>query len=248
MKQSLIDKLQQLVSRSEELGGLLSDPEVINDQNRFRDLSVEYSQLEPIVNLFRDFEQAQADRTAADDMLKDDDPEIRAMGQEELDVVAARLGELEQQVKLQLAPKDPHDDNNIFLEIRAGTGGDEAAIFSGDLFRMYTKYAESRGWQLEILSQNEGEHGGYKEIISRIVGRGAYSQLKFESGAHRVQRVPETEAQGRIHTSACTVAVLPEADSKSMRSISTRPTCASIRFAPPAQAVSTSTRPTRPCA
>ena len=212
MKQSLIDKLQQIVSRSEELGGLLSDPGVIRDQNRFRDLSVEFSQLEPVVSLFREFEQAQADRTAAEDMLTDDDPEIRAMGREELDAVTARLDDLERQVKLQLVQKDPHDDSNLFLEIRAGTGGDEAAIFSGDLFRMYTKYAESRGWRLEILSQREGEHGGYKEIISRIIGRGAYSRLKFESGAHRVQRVPETETQGRIHTSACTVAVLPETD------------------------------------
>jgi peptide chain release factor 1 len=212
VKQSLIDKLQQLVSRSEELGGLLSDPEIISDQPRFRDLSVEYAQLEPVVSLFRAFEQAQADQTAAEDMLTDDDPEIRTMGQEELDAVTLRLAEIEQQVKLQLVPKDPHDNSNLFLEIRAGTGGDEAAIFSGDLFRMYTKYAESQGWQLEILSQHEGEHGGFKEIISRIIGRGAYSRLKFESGAHRVQRVPATETQGRIHTSACTVAVLPEAE------------------------------------
>ena len=212
MKQSLIDKLQQLVSRSEELGGLLSDPEIIGDQSRFRDLSVEYAQLEPVVSLFRAFEQAQADQTAAEDMLTDDDPEIRTMGQEELDAVTLRLAEIEQQVKLQLVPKNPHDDSNLFLEIRAGTGGDEAAIFSGDLFRMYSKYAESQGWQIEILSQHEGEHGGFKEIISRIIGRGAYSRLKFESGAFRVQRVPATETQGRIHTSACTVAVLPEAE------------------------------------
>jgi peptide chain release factor 1 len=212
VKQSLIDKLQQLVSRSEELGGLLSDPEIIGDQARFRDLSMEYSKLEPVVSLFRDFEQAQEDRSAAEEMLTDDDPEIRVMGQEELEAVSARLEEVEQQVKLQLVPKDPHDDSNLFLEIRAGTGGDEAAIFSGNLFRMYTKYAESQGWQMEILSEHEGDHGGFKEIISRIIGRGAYSKLKFESGAHRVQRVPETETQGRIHTSACTVAVLPEAE------------------------------------
>ena len=212
MKQRLVDKLQQLVSRSEELGGLLSDPEVISDQARFRDLSVEYAQLEPVVSLFRDFEQTQADRSAAEDMLDDDDPEIRAMGQEELEAVSTRLDDIEQKVRLQLVPKDPHDNSNLFLEIRAGTGGDEAAIFSGNLFRMYSKYAESQGWQLEILSQHEGDHGGFKEIISRIIGRGAYSQLKFESGAHRVQRVPETETQGRIHTSACTVAVLPEAE------------------------------------
>jgi peptide chain release factor 1 len=212
VKQSLIDKLQQLVSRSEELGGLLSDPEIIRNQSRFRDLSVEYAQLEPVVALFRDYEQAQADQAAAEEVLTDDDPEIRTMGQEELDAVTARLTDIEQKVKLQLVPKDPHDDSNLFLEIRAGTGGDEAAIFSGDLFRMYSKYAESQGWQMEILNQHEGDHGGFKEIISRIIGRGAYSKLKFESGAHRVQRVPETETQGRIHTSACTVAVLPEAD------------------------------------
>jgi peptide chain release factor 1 len=212
VKQSLTDKLQQLVSRSEELGGLLSDPEIIGDQSRFRDLSVEYAQLEPVVSLFRDYEQAQADRTAAEEMLTDDDPDIRVMGQEELDAVTARLDEMEEQVKLQLVPKDPHDDSNLFLEIRAGTGGDEAAIFAGNLFRMYSKYAESQRWQMEILSQHEGDHGGFKEIISRIIGRGAYSRLKFESGAHRVQPVPETETQGRIHTSACTVAVLPEAE------------------------------------
>ncbi len=212
MQQRLIHKLQQLVSRSEELGGLLSDPEIINDQNRFRDLSREYAQLEPVVTLYREFEHAQIDQTAAEDMLKDEDSDIRNLGKEELDAVTARMNDLELQIKKFLIPKDPHDESNIFLEIRAGTGGDEAAIFAGDLFRMYLKYAESQGWKLEVLSQREGEHGGYKEIISRIIGRGAYSQLKFESGVHRVQRVPETETQGRIHTSACTIAVLAEAD------------------------------------
>ena len=211
MKQSLTDKLQQLVDRHEEIGGLLSDPDVIGDQNRFRDLSMEYSQLEPVVALFRSYDQARRDEDAAEEMLSDADPDIRKMGEEELQAVRERLKQLEAEVKKQLIPKDPHDDSNIFLEIRAGTGGDEAALFAGDLFRMYLKYAEAQGWQLEILSQHEGEHGGFKEIISRIVGRGAYSKLKFESGAHRVQRVPETETQGRIHTSACTVAVLPEA-------------------------------------
>jgi peptide chain release factor 1 len=211
VKQSLIDKLNQLVDRAEELGGLLSDPEVIGNQDRFRDLSREYTQLEPVVSLFRDLEQAQADQVAAEEMQGDADPEIRELGQDESIVVQARMAALEQQVKQQLIPKDPHDDRNIFLEIRAGTGGDEAALFAGDLFRMYLKYVEQNNWNLEILSEREGDHGGYKEIISRIIGRGAYSRLKFESGAHRVQRVPETEAQGRIHTSACTVAVLPEA-------------------------------------
>ena len=210
MKKSLIDKLQQLVARSEELAGLLSDPEVINDQNRFRDLSVEFSQLEPVVELFKKYEQAQDDQDAAEEMLGDDDADVRDMGQEELNALKKSMGELEIAVRKALIPKDPHDDNNIYLEIRAGTGGDEAAIFAGDLFRMYLKYADAQGWKLEIISQHEGDHGGYKEIISKVIGNGAYSRLKFESGAHRVQRVPETEAQGRIHTSACTVAVLPE--------------------------------------
>lgn len=211
MKQSLVDKLQQLVARSEELGGLLSDPDIIGDQNRFRDLSKEFAHLERIVDLTRNYEQAQADLEAAEEMLGDDDADLRALGEEEADAVRQRLDALEFDVKKELIPKDPHDDSNIYLEIRAGTGGDEAAIFAGDLFRMYLKYAESQRWQVEIMSQSEGEHGGFKEIISRIIGSGAYSKLKFESGAHRVQRVPETEAQGRIHTSACTVAVLPEA-------------------------------------
>jgi peptide chain release factor 1 len=212
VKQSLINKLQQLVARSEELGALLSDPDIIQDQNRFRDLSKEYAQLEPVIALFRDYEQARADQNAAEEMLKDADAEIRSMGKEELETLKGSMDELEFAVRKALIPKDPHDDSNIYLEIRAGTGGDEAAIFVGNLFRMYSKYADAQGWQLEIINANEGEHGGYKEIISRIIGKGAYSRLKFESGAHRVQRVPETEAQGRIHTSACTVAVLPEAD------------------------------------
>ncbi|NND35774.1 MAG: peptide chain release factor 1 [Gammaproteobacteria bacterium] len=212
MKESLVNKLQQLVARSDELGGLLSDPEVINDQNRFRELSREYAQLENIVGLTRSYELAQGDLAAAEEMLNDDDSDIREMGQEELEQVKQTLDKLELDVRKELIPKDPHDDANIYLEVRAGTGGDEAAIFAGDLFKMYLKYAESQGWQVEIISQSEGEHGGFKEIISRIIGKGAYSRLKFESGAHRVQRVPETEAQGRIHTSACTVAVLPEAE------------------------------------
>ena len=212
MKQSLVDKLQQLAARSEELGALLSDPDIINDQNRFRDLSREYAQLEPVVALFSQYEQAQADQTAAEEMLSDADADIRVMGKEEIEQLKDSMGKLEMAVRKALIPKDPHDDSNIYLEIRAGTGGDEAAIFAGDLFRMYVKYADSQRWKLEIMSEHEGDHGGYKEIISRIIGNGAYSKLKFESGAHRVQRVPETETQGRIHTSACTVAVLPEAD------------------------------------
>jgi peptide chain release factor 1 len=208
----IVDKLQQLTARAEELGQLLSDPDVIANQPRFRDLSREYAQLEPLVRLTQALAAAQADQAAAREMLADRDPEIRRLGEDEHASAEARLGALETQLKGYLVPRDPRDDANIFLEIRAGTGGDEAALFAGDLFRMYMKYAEARGWQLEVLNASEGEHGGYKEIISRIVGRGAYSKLKFESGAHRVQRVPETEAQGRIHTSACTVAVLAEAD------------------------------------
>ncbi len=211
MKESLLNNLQQLVSRHEELAGLLSDPDVIGNQNKFRDLSQEYARLEPVAALFTRYEQTVADVQAAAEMADDEDQEIRALGREELETAEARRDELEIELHKHLIPKDPHDDANIFLEIRAGTGGDEAAIFSGDLFRMYQRYAEAQGWKLEILSQRDGEHGGFKEIISRIEGRGAYSRLKFESGAHRVQRVPETESQGRIHTSACTVAILPEA-------------------------------------
>ena len=211
MKESLLNNLHQLVSRHEELAGLLSDPEIIGDQNKFRDLSQEYARLEPVATLFARYEQAVQDVQAAGEMTEDEDAELRALGREELDTARSHQDELESELRKHLIPKDPHDDANIFLEIRAGTGGDEAAIFSGDLFRMYQRYAESQGWTLEILSQRDGEHGGFKEIISRIAGKGAYSRLKFESGAHRVQRVPETESQGRIHTSACTVAILPEA-------------------------------------
>ena len=211
MKESLLNNLQQLVGRHEELAGLLSDPDIINDQNKFRDLSQEYARLEPVAALFAQYEQSADDVQAAEEMLDDSDEEIRALGKEELDAAQKQRDDLENELRKHLIPKDPNDDANIFLEIRAGTGGDEAAIFSGDLFRMYQRYTEQQGWQLEILSEREGEHGGFKEIISRVVGKGAYSRLKFESGAHRVQRVPETESQGRIHTSACTVAILPEA-------------------------------------
>jgi len=211
VEQGIADKLQQLAARAEELGQLLSDPDVIGNQQQFRDLSREYAQLEPVVRLTKELESAQGDRTAAQEMLNDADPDIRSLGEEEKADAETRLAALEADLKGHLVPRDPRDEANIYLEIRAGTGGDEAALFAGDLFRMYMKYAEQRGWQLEVLSASDGEHGGYKEIISRVEGRGAYSRLKFESGAHRVQRVPETEAQGRIHTSACTVAVLPEA-------------------------------------
>ncbi|HJP05521.1 MAG: peptide chain release factor 1 [Gammaproteobacteria bacterium] len=212
MKESLINNLEQLVARHEEIGGLLSDPEVIGDQNRFRDLSREYARLEPVVSLFLQYGEAIKNQQAAQEMCEDSDAEIRELGKEEIVAATRQVEQLETELQKHLVPRDPHDDSNIFLEIRAGTGGDEAALFAGDLFRMYQRFAEQQNWNFEILSEREGDHGGYKEIISRIEGHGAYSLLKFESGAHRVQRVPETESQGRIHTSACTVAVLPEAE------------------------------------
>jgi len=212
MKESMLQKLSVLSERHEEVAGLLSDPNVISQQNRFRSLSQEYAQLEPLVKTWLAFQQTLNDLNSAQSMLGEDDPELRAMAQEEIETARERQKELEQELTRLLLPRDPHDDSNIYLEIRAGTGGDEAALFAGDLFRMYSRYAEMQGWKLEILSENDGEHGGYREIICRIIGNGAYSRLKFESGAHRVQRVPETESQGRIHTSACTVAILPEVD------------------------------------
>jgi peptide chain release factor 1 len=210
MQASIVEKLEKLVARSEELGELLTDPKVIGDQARYRDLSREYAQLTSVVGLFREWRRTEADQATAAAMLNDSDAGIRQLGQEEVGRIRSELESLEEQVRLQLIPKDPLDDSNIYLEIRAAAGGDESAIFAGDLFRMYARYAQDRGWQIEIVNSNSGEHGGFKEIISRIIGRGAYSRLKFESGAHRVQRVPATEAQGRVHTSTCTVAVLPE--------------------------------------
>ena len=212
MKQSLQDKLSSLVDRFEEVGALMSDPDIIGDQPRFRELAREYARLEELVRDYRDWSQVGGDLAAAKEMEDDADPDIRAMGAEEVAGLTERRSLLEASLRRHLIPRDPRDEANIYLEIRAGTGGDEAALFAGDLFRMYSRYAEQQGWSVEILSSSEGEHGGYKEIISRIEGHGAYSRLKFESGAHRVQRVPETESQGRIHTSACTVAVLPEAE------------------------------------
>ena len=212
MKASIRNRLEFVRDRHEELSGLLSDPDIINDQNQFRDLSREYSKLETVVGLFLKYESLGEDIAAAEEMANDADDEIRKMGQEELASLNECRGELLLDLQKALIPRDPRDDSNVYLEIRAGTGGDEAAIFAGDLFRMYSKYAEAMRWSLEIVSAREGEHGGYKEIISRISGKGIYARLKFESGAHRVQRVPATESQGRIHTSACTVAVLPEAD------------------------------------
>ena len=210
MKDSIRRKLEKLDERFEEISRLLSDAGVISKQNQFRELSMEYSRLEDLVDRYRRFLSLEGDAATARELAADKDPATRTMGEEELADLSPRLLGEELELQRLLVPKDPHDDSNIFLEVRAGTGGDEAAIFAGDLFRMYARYAESKGWGVEVLSESPGEHGGYKEIISRVIGRGAYSLLKFESGTHRVQRVPATEAQGRIHTSACTVAILPE--------------------------------------
>jgi peptide chain release factor 1 len=212
VKDSIRNKLETTRDRFEDISGLLADPDVIGDQNQFRELSKEYARLEPVVGLFTKYESVSADIAAAEEMANDSDNEIRQMGREELASLSESHTALQLELQKALIPPDPHDDSNVFLEIRAGTGGDEAAIFVGDLFRMYSKYAESRRWPLEIISSREGDHGGYKEIVSRISGNNIYGSLKFESGAHRVQRVPATESQGRIHTSACTVAVLPEPD------------------------------------
>jgi len=212
MKASLLEKLDRLVERFDEVGHLLSDGEVIADQNRFRGLSMEYAELEPVSKTYQQFMQVSESTAEARSMLKDSDPDMRELAQEEMREGEAELTGLEKELQTLLLPKDPNDKHNVFLEIRAGTGGDEAAIFSGDLYRMYSRYAESRGWKVEIVSERQGDHGGYKEVIVRIIGKDVFSQFKFESGAHRVQRVPETESQGRVHTSACTVAILPEAD------------------------------------
>ena len=212
MNPSLQRKLETIVERAEEVSALLADPDVIADSGRFRDLSVEYAQLNPVVSCFDALQKTREDEQSAQEMLKDPDPELRDMATDELQQAQARRAQLENELQNQLLPKDPNDNKNVYLEIRAGTGGDEAALFAGDLFRMYSRYAENQRWKVEILSESEGEHGGYKEIIARINGQDVYAHLKFESGAHRVQRVPETESQGRIHTSAATVAVLPEAE------------------------------------
>jgi peptide chain release factor 1 len=212
MKASIRERLSQVSERYEEIGLLLSDPSVFSDQNRFRDLSKEYSQLEPVVEAWKQWQETRDGIDDARQMMEENDPELREMAADELEAGQQRIEKLEQGIQILLLPRDPNDDNNIFLEIRAGTGGDEAAIFAGDLFRMYQKYAETQNWPIEILSQNLGDHGGFKEIIVRVAGQGAYSRFKFESGTHRVQRVPETESQGRIHTSACTVAILPEVE------------------------------------
>jgi len=219
VKQTIINKLDNLNERHLEIAGLLAEPEVMADQNQFRKLSMEYSQLEPVVKEFQLFQQANEDQQTAKEMLND--PEMKEMAQEELNELKGTLELLELNLQKLLLPKDPHDGSNTFLEIRAGTGGDEAALFAGDLFRMYSRLAEKQGWKIEIISQNISEQGGFKEIIGRVTGQNVYARLKFESGAHRVQRVPETESQGRVHTSAATVVVMPEPDEIEAQKINT---------------------------
>ncbi len=210
MKDSIRGKLEQIQDRFEEITGLLSDPQVQSDQNRYRSLSQEYAQLESVVDCYRHYLRTEEEISAAKEML--DDPEMEDLAQDSLQEARQQQQALEPELQKLLLPRDPNDERNIFLEIRAGTGGAEAALFAGDLFKAYLRYAEQRKWRVEMISESPGEHGGYKEVIAKITGQGVYSRLKFESGAHRVQRVPETESQGRIHTSACTVAILPEAD------------------------------------
>ncbi|OBX52531.1 peptide chain release factor 1 [Moraxella nonliquefaciens] len=210
MKESLRHRLDQMTDRFEEVTALLSDPETLSDSKKFRELSVEHSDLSELVEIWGRFCQAEKDLEVASEMLGD--PDMKELAQDEIEIAKSNINELTEMLNVMMLPKDPSDKATAFLEIRAGTGGDEAAIFSGDLFRMYQKYAQSQGWQVEVLSASDGEHGGYKEIISRVSGVGVYGQLKFESGAHRVQRVPATESQGRVHTSACTVAIMPEVE------------------------------------
>ncbi|MFV1873072.1 MAG: peptide chain release factor 1 [Oleiphilus sp.] len=213
MKESLLVRLDTMCERYEELAALMSDPAVIGDQNTFRDYSKEYSELEELVKAYDAYKQVKDDVEEAKLLMSDGDLDMREMAEEAWKEAKESLETLDLELQTLLLPKDPNDKNNVFLEVRAGTGGDEAAIFAGDLFRMYSRYAERRRWKVEVVSESLGEHGGYKEIIARLEGQDVYGSLKFESGAHRVQRVPETESQGRIHTSACTVAVMPEIDS-----------------------------------
>jgi peptide chain release factor 1 len=222
MQTSLERRLEALIERQQEVGALLSDPATIANNDRFRDLSREYARLDPITEAYNALLEQRQRLDDAKDMASSDDAELRELAAEEQRDAEQGISQLEQDLQILLLPRDPLDDANIFLEIRAGTGGDEAAIFAGDLFRLYSRYAETQGWQVETLSANEGEHGGYKEVIARVSGDGAFSVLKFESGTHRVQRVPETESQGRIHTSACTVAVLPEQQTSDAIDIATK--------------------------
>ena len=210
MNRSLRNRLDRLSERFEEITALLADPDVQSDQKLFRDLGREYAQLEAVADCYGRFRNLEAEIESAREML--DDPEMAEMAKEEIDSSEQQKRMLETELQLLLIPTDPNDERNIFLEIRAGTGGAEAALFTADLYRMYLRFAEACGWRVETISESFGEQGGYKEVVCRISGSSVYSQLKFESGVHRVQRVPETESQGRIHTSACTVAILPEAD------------------------------------
>jgi peptide chain release factor 1 len=212
MKASLRNKLEKTADRFEEVGRLLADPATAGNSSQFRELSMEYARLEPVAQGFKHYLALQSERAASDGLAGDPDPDMRRLGEDESRRLATLIEERAGELGRLLLPKDTRDERNIYLEVRAGTGGDEAAIFAGDLLRMYIRHAEGRGWQVELLSESHGEHGGYKEVIARVVGRGAFSAFKFESGTHRVQRVPATEAQGRIHTSACTVAILPEED------------------------------------
>lgn len=211
MKASIQSKLDALSERHEEIAALLGEPEIISDQNRFREMSMEYSQLEPVVTTYSHYKSTTADLESGKEMANDPDPDMREMAREEINEAESKLEALTLDLQKLLLPRDPRDQNNVFLEIRAGTGGDEAAIFAGDLFKMYSRYAESQKWRVELITERDGDHGGYKEVVARLEGNGVFSRLKFESGAHRVQRVPETESQGRVHTSAATVAILPEA-------------------------------------
>jgi peptide chain release factor 1 len=210
MHASIRQKLEKACERHEEVGRLLAEPEVIGGGERFRDLSVEFARLQPVVDGYLDYRRLEAELDAARELLREGDSSMRELAGEEIPRLETALEQRRIELQRLLLPRDPRDERSIYLEIRAGTGGDEAAIFAGDLLRMYSRYAERRGWRVETLSENPGEHGGYREVICRVAGRGVFSRLKFESGTHRVQRVPATEAQGRIHTSACTVAILPE--------------------------------------
>ncbi|MEE9355222.1 MAG: peptide chain release factor 1 [Methylococcaceae bacterium] len=212
MNTSILTKLEGLSNRYEEIAALLAEPSVQNDQNKFRSLSQEYAQINPLVNNYQDYQDISNQLESTHSLLNDSDQDVRELAKEELNELQTRLVQSEQTLQILLLPKDPNDNRNIYLEIRAGTGGAEAAIFSGNLSRMYHRYTENQGWSIETISENLGEHGGYKEIILRVSGQDVYSKLKFESGTHRVQRVPETETQGRIHTSACTVAIMAEAE------------------------------------
>ena len=212
MKESIRQRLERMSERFEEVGRLLATTEIAGGSQQFRELSMEYARLQPLAEGLGRYRSLETDLSAAQDMLTDNDVQMRSMGAEEIARLGRDIEAAELDLRRLLIPRDPRDDKNIFLEVRAGTGGDEAAIFAGDLFRMYSRYAENQGWTVEVVSENRGEHGGYRELISRVAGRGVFSRLKFESGTHRVQRVPATEAQGRIHTSACTVAILPELD------------------------------------